>query len=188
MAVVVITPPPHLVSLAEAKAHLRVDHSDDDLLIQTYVEACSEWIDGPAGWLQRAVGRQTLELRQCDFGCPVGGVYPLPFPPLVSITSMTYVDADGAEQTLPAETYATVTKGYCLANGASWPALRGDVEGVRIRYEAGYALVPQTIRAAVLLHVGELYEHRESVVVGATVADLPRGVEALLSPYRVWSL
>ncbi|WP_137923948.1 head-tail connector protein [Cupriavidus sp. 2SB] len=41
------------------------------------------------------------------------------------------------------------------------------------------------IQAAVLLTTGHLYSNREDVVVGATVAELPRGARDLLQPYRV---
>lgn len=41
------------------------------------------------------------------------------------------------------------------------------------------------IQAAVLLTVGHLYNNREDVVIGATVAKLPQGANDLLWPYRV---
>lgn len=41
------------------------------------------------------------------------------------------------------------------------------------------------IQAAVLLTVGHLYNNREDVVIGAVVAELPRGALDFLRPYRV---
>lgn len=46
-------------------------------------------------------------------------------------------------------------------------------------------VVNDAIKAAVLLTIGHLDANREDVVVGATVAELPRGVRSLLQPYRV---
>ncbi len=63
MPVVVVSPPAPLVGLDLLKQHLRVDGSDDDALITAYAAAAQGQIDGPAGWLGRAIGPQTLELR-----------------------------------------------------------------------------------------------------------------------------
>ncbi|MNT82199.1 hypothetical protein D3C72_2218940 [compost metagenome] len=46
-------------------------------------------------------------------------------------------------------------------------------------------VVNPEIQAAVLLTVGHLYMNREDTIVGATVAELPRGALDLLQPYRV---
>ncbi len=46
--------------------------------------------------------------------------------------------------------------------------------------------VPAAIKAAILLMVADFYENREDTVVGVglDVRPLPRGVDALLAPYR----
>jgi hypothetical protein len=46
-------------------------------------------------------------------------------------------------------------------------------------------LVDDAICAAVLLIFGHLYTNREDVVVGVTVAQLPRGAQSLLQPKRI---
>lgn len=45
-------------------------------------------------------------------------------------------------------------------------------------------VVPPSVRAALLLIIGDLYEHREGQIVGATIVDNP-AVERLLHFYRV---
>ncbi|WP_297534627.1 head-tail connector protein [Nitrobacter sp.] len=42
------------VTLAEAKAHLRVDHDDQDDLITAQIKAATAWFDGYSGILGRA--------------------------------------------------------------------------------------------------------------------------------------
>lgn len=186
MAVVVVTPPDPAIDLDLVKAHVRVDHDDDDVLLEAYVAAAVSHIDGPAGWLGRAIWPQTLELRQNVFGCGTR----LPYGPVQSIESVKYVGADGTEQTLDPTAYDLLSNGEIgLTYGASWPSLRGDAEGVRIRYVAGFETVPAAIMSAVLLTVGDLYAFRETAQVGSVAGKIPMSpaVENLLAPYRVWS-
>lgn len=46
-----------------------------------------------------------------------------------------------------------------------------------------YGLIPNAINSAMKLIIGHLFEHREDVVVGASVADLPMNSTYLLEPY-----
>lgn len=188
MSVVVVTGPTHGISLTTVKAHLRVDHTDDDALIAAYVSAAVGHIDGPYGWLDRAVFPQTLELRQNVFGSvPIR----LPYGPATAITSIKYVDPDGAEQTVSSADYVLTNDGLVdLAYNASWPNLRGDAEGVRIRYTAGFATLPPAILSAILLMVGDLYAFRETAQVGSVAGRIPMSaaVENLLAPFRAWSV
>lgn len=180
MSVLVITPPEPLVSLPDAKAHLRVTESDEDGLIESYIAAASAWIDGPAGWLGRSIGLQTLELRTNVFA----SCDRLPYGPVISITSVKYVDAQGVEQTVDPAHYEVVEDGLAAASGFSWPSHRGDAEGVRVRYVAGEPGFAPQVRQAVLLLVGQWFRNRMSVVVGTISSQLPFGVDALLSPLR----
>ena len=44
-------------------------------------------------------------------------------------------------------------------------------------------------KSACLLMLGHLYANREDVVVGISATELPRGAQALLTPYRVgWGI
>lgn len=179
MVVLVITPPEPLVTLAEARAHLRDPDVLENDLISSYIDAASGWIDGPAGWLGRSFGAQTLELQTDVFDlCDR-----LPFGPVTSITSVKYIDAAGVEQTVSDSVYHTAADRLVLRHGAAWPSVRGDEGGVRIRYVSGGTVPPQA-RQAVLLLVGQWFRNRSSVVVGTIGSELPFGVEALLSPLR----
>lgn len=180
MSVVVIDPPEPLVSLEDAKDHLRVTVNDEDNLITGYIAAASAWIDGPAGWLGRSIGEQTLEFR----GHVFAALDRLPYGPVIAVTEVRYVNPQGVDQVLPDSVYQIVGRGLVLRHGASWPPMRGDAEGVRVIYQAGEAEVPAQVRQAVLLLVGQWFRNRMAVNVGNIVNELPFGVEALLSPLR----
>lgn len=181
MTVLVITPPEPLVTLAEAKAHLRRTLIDDeDTLIEGLINAATSHIDGPHGWLSRAVGQQTLEFRSNVF-C---GVDRLPCGPVQTIEEVRYVDVAGVERTLPDTIYDLSDDRFLLAPGAAWPRVNGSANGVRVKYVAGFANVPAAIKQAALLLIGQWFAVREATNVGNIVNELPFSVRALLSPYR----
>jgi uncharacterized phiE125 gp8 family phage protein len=183
MSVVVVTPPVPDIDLELVKSHLRVESDGDDTLIEAYVAAACSHIDGPQGWLGRAIWTQTLELRQNVFCGPI----PLPYGPVESLTSIKYVDAAGVEQTLDSAVYSLLPPGVVgLTYGSAWPTLRGDAQGVRIRYVAGSDETPPAIRAAVLLMVGDLYANRETVGEVTGAVQMSTTVANLLSPFRNW--
>lgn len=179
-----------VLTVADAKKHLRVDFNDDDALIQGYIAAAIQNVDGRDGWLGRALSEQTWELRLPDFG---GSVIPIPLPPLISIESIKYYDAADVLQTLSADVYEVTGIGgfgkarVVLKAGQAWPGLAKRSENVLVRFTAGYEVVPAPILTAIKRQVGAMYENREAVVINATVAKLPGGVEAMLTPLRVWS-
>lgn len=199
MRVRVVTPPAAVISLDKAKAHLKVESDDDNDLITGYVEAAISHLDGPDGWLGRALGLQTLEAICDDFRGDGCGVIRLPLPPLAEIDSVKYTDADGVEQTVDVSDYVVVeAHSVRPAYGAAWPTPRNFAESVRIRYQAGYPLgdgdgapsvIPGPIRAALLLMIGDLYANRRTTLDGQPTAEIKMSttVEALLTPFRIWS-
>lgn len=182
---VTVAPAAEPVSLAEAKAHLRVLHSSEDTLIARLVSAAVSHVERVTG---RALVTRTIELRLPAF--PDDDPILLPRPPLIAVASVTYVDTAGATQTLSSDKY-TVTidaEGYgaiVLDPDEAWPDTDETPRAVRVTYTAGYgaaADVPRDIASAILLHVGSLYAVREAVAAAGQV--VPLAYESLLDPYR----
>ena len=186
MRVVVITPPAPVVELDQAKMHLRVDGDDDDVLIAGFIAAATAHLDGPAGWLGRAIGLQTLEARFDTFLFEVD----LPYRPVVSVESVSYIDVSGTLQVLAVGAYQLLGAALVPVFGTSWPAVRREREAVAVRYGAGYATIPAPISAAILLMTGDLYANRQTVETGvraaAVTVPMSTTVEALLAPFRVY--
>jgi len=164
------------VTLAEAKSHCRVDSSDDDTLIQAYINAATAHAEKRTGV---AMVAQTWEEVLDTF--PDGAIE-LGIGPLVSVTSVKYDDADGVEQTVSASDYQvdTVSLTPRVVPVDAWPATAETINAVRVRFVAGTG-TPHDVKEAVLLLVGHWYANREASVVDASTAELPFAVDALLS-------
>lgn len=192
MGLVLLTGPvEEPVTVAEAKAHLRVDSAADDGLIGLLITAAREHVESHC---RRALVSQTWDLF-LD-GWPGCSEIVLPWPRLRSVESVQYHDAGGGSTTFGGGNYVVDVAGepgrLRLVEGVGWPAVElRVVNGVQVRFVAGYGGagdVPRAVRQAVLLLVGALYENREEVIVaqGVSVGVLPFGVRALLGPYRVY--
>ena len=172
--VTIETPPAaYPVSVAELKAHAIIEHTADDALIERYLQAVIADLDPPYGYLGRAIMEQTLIAYMAGFD---ETAIALPYPPLVSVTSVKYQDKDGATITIPATDYEVITgtePGYIhLLSGSSWPTDTADTAyPIWITYKAGYpsvtvgatttVMVPHGIRQYICMAVAEMYRQRE---------------------------
>ena len=168
------------VSLQAAKEHLRVDHDAEDALIARLIVAARRWCEHYQG---RCLAPRTLRLRLAGF--PKGAIR-LPYPPLASVTSVTYLRADGVEVTVPPTAYAVVSgEPSQVVPVSAWPSepLAPGLP-VSVTYEAGTGATEDE-QAAILLLLGHLHANREAEVVGSVPRALEFGVKALLHPRRV---
>lgn len=179
------------VSLTEAKDHLRIDHTYEDALIAALIRTARELVETHTG---RTLITSTWDYYLQEF--PACGYIDLPAAPLQSVTSIKYTDSGGTETTWGSSNYLVSTRGVLgrivPAYGVSWPSFtERPLDAVVVRYVAGYGSgagdVPETIRAAMLLWLGHLYEHRTAVDSQASgnLFAIPMGVEALLATF--WS-
>lgn len=139
MTVRVLIPPDPIVTPDE------VPGGADSAMVQAMIQAVTETIDGPNGWLGRALGEQTLELSGCSFSDMAdchGGIL-LPYPPLIEVETVTYLDSNGDEQDVDTDAWRVANGKLWLASGSTWPAIGTYPDAVRIRYRAGYDGVDQ---------------------------------------------
>lgn len=178
------------ISLDDVRRHLRVDHTDEDVTLDTYIDAATQYLDGYAGILgNRALVSQTWQQSYPVFTDPL--VLPLaPVQPNATI-SITYYDADNAPQTLDGAVYRLLANASCgpqilLEPEQSWPPTYARADAVTVTFVAGYGAagaVPAPIKQAMLLLVGGWYANREVSASGAW-GELPFAVSALLTPFR----
>ena len=189
------------VTLAEAKLHCRVDASDDDAWFNTAIAAARSACETQC---RRAFITQVWTLYLDRFpGASSGSSWAsesptfrdkrairMPMPPLASVASITYVDVNGATQTLAANKYQVDDKddpGVIVpAYGESWPDTRDQLNAVAIEFTAGQAsnLDPR-VKQGVLMLVAHWYENRETVVVGAMTREIEMAVCYLMG--QMWN-
>lgn len=165
--IVTSAPATEILTTSETKGYLKVDTSADDTLIGNMVKAMRQHAEQ---YLGQALITQTIEEKIDTF--PATNEFFLGAAPVQSITSIQYVDTDGATQTWDSANYildahrkhARITPAYAT----TWPSVRAQTNAITITYVAGYGDnvtdVPETIREAILAGVADRYDNREDYV------------------------
>jgi uncharacterized phiE125 gp8 family phage protein len=163
------------VSLAEAKKQVHAEyHTDDDAHLERLISAARDHVERYTG---TRIAERTVTVK-CD---GFGDFEWFPETPVQSV-AITYVDPDGAEQTLADTVYELRADGLnasiVLKYGQNWPAIR---LGSRITVTAavGYETAPPAIKQAVLVFIADAFEQRENVK-----SDGRTAFDDLLSNFR----
>lgn len=193
-----------LVTTDDMKDYLRVDTADDDALIASFVLSATETVKQ---YIRRALINETLELTMDGFnhleddealvrlgaGTHIGhratltgrgNEIDLPFPPIVSITSIKTYNRANTEATFDSSKYELDETGgrVYLNESQIWPSDLRSREAVKVRYVAGYGSastdVPAPIIDAVKSLVSEMYDCR-------SICGLSKALKKNLSPYKL---
>jgi uncharacterized phiE125 gp8 family phage protein len=188
MALVMIAAPAtEPISLAEAKAHLRVDADDEDALLGSLIVAARAFVEKI---LAGALITQEWSLFLDAW--PRGGTVTLPIAPVQDVAAVRVYDPDDVPADVDEEGYSVdvLSEPARLVLSASGVQLLPArlLNAYEIAFTAGYGDeaddVPEPIRQAVKLLVAHWFEHREPVVLGEMPQEVPATIASLLSPYR----
>lgn len=182
-----VTPPTALaVSLDDVKLALRVTHNLEDTHIESLIKAATKFLEDRLG--QQFI-TATWRLILDEFDDEIR----LPRPPLITVSSITYVDSGGTTQTLDAADYqinsSRMPALISPARLSFWPASDSDTyNAVQVNYTAGYgateASVPDTIKQAIKMLVSHWYQVREPVAIGTISGPIELTLDAILA--SVW--
>ena len=181
------------LSLSECKLFLRVDTTSDDTLIASMLASARLWVET---YTRRALCTQTVDLKYAGWPVQYGPLV-VPYAPMQSVTSITYIDQDEATQTLASSQYIVRAQAgpragrgtIEIADGVTLPTLSTQPDRpVTVRAVVGYgqaAQVPDGLKSAIYLLLGDLYEQRQETITGTSVGKSQTTVERLLGPYRL---
>ena len=174
------------VSLTEAKAHLKVDTTADDTYIESLIKAGTQLSEEYTNrfFINTVIDQTCSSFKELEtlFKSKVNDVQ-----------YVKYYDSDNSLQTLSATVYDKMLSyepsQIQLADGQSFPSITKRNDAVIARYTVGYGSsasdVPEIIKQAILLTIGNFYENRSSVVIGRIATELPQNVKWLLNTYKV---
>jgi len=177
------------ISLAEAKAFLRVDsdYDDDDSYITSLIGVATNVVEQ---FTRRRLITQTYNIYYDEFppymDLQVGNV--------ASVTHVKYYDTDNSLQTLDTSEYDVdirVKPGRIYqAEDGNFPDTYERANSVEVEFVVGSAAsdVEDAIKQAMYIVIGRYYENRQDVVMGTQVNELPLMVDHLLTPYRLLEL
>lgn len=173
------------ISLSEAKAHLRVDGSDEDALIASLIVAARLLVE-------RTLGLALVTQGWSYFldAWPERGCITLPLLPVQAVSAVTVHDKDGGATVLDAESYAVdvlSTPARVVLSMALPPITPRAFNSFEVAFTVGFGDagdVPQPIRQAVLLLVAHWFEGRAPVELGPGPQEVPAIAAGLLQPYR----
>lgn len=178
------------VALEDVKAHLRVDHDEEDDLLTAAIAAARSHVEGKT---RRKLIQQTWRIHLDRW--PRSRMLRLAIAPLISVDEIRVRAGEGTPVVADPETYvvdtASVPGRLALEADVPSPPVR-RANAIEIDVTAGYgdapADVPSPLRHAITMLVAHWYEHRASGGETGAAATVPSGFAALVAPYRVMSL
>lgn len=171
------------VSLAEAKAFLKVDDTAEDGLITTLIGAARLHVEGVTG---KALLAQSWRIVLDDW--PGGGAVKLPVTPLISVTAITAVDEHGGSHDIALAQFLSEPDRLIVPRVVTGMPVLQARQGLEIDYVAGFGTepgdVPADLRQALLGLVAHWFEHRDAVIVAGSGAIIPSGFDRAVARYK----
>ncbi|MEZ5810877.1 MAG: head-tail connector protein [Rhizobiaceae bacterium] len=179
-----VNPAVEPVTLADAKAHLRVDHASEDTLITGLVAAARDHVERQTGL---ALIDQDWRLALDRW--PATGIIPLGRHPVSVVLSVTVYDGDGGASPVDPAGYqldAHSRPARLLVHER--PPAGLCMNGIEIDFRAGFGAagtdVPDLVKRAMLMLVAHWYEFRGSHGAEAQPVSVPAGFDRLVAGYR----
>ena len=168
------------VSLSDTLAHLRVDDVRENNLVRLYIGSACRIVEQKSG---RTLITQTWDE---SFKTATKQVM-LSKSPVQSLVSVKYYDTDNVQQTATLSDFTLVAlEDGPYVESDNWPSTYDRADAITIQYVAGYGIsssIPETLRHAILLIVGQYYEYRMNAEE-VNAYPIPLGIENLIGLER----
>jgi uncharacterized phiE125 gp8 family phage protein len=172
------------VTVAEARAWLRISHTSEDSLIGDLICAARQDVENQTGLsLINQQWRMTLD------NWPAEDVIHLPRGPVTAILAVVVYAANGTPALVPPADYLLDNRhepARLMFEKRASPGRR--MNGIEIDFSAGFgatgANVPDMLNRAILLLVAHWYEFRGAFRASDQPVSYPDGYLPLMRPYR----
>lgn len=164
-----------LVTLSDAKEHLRILHAHEDFYISTLLGVITTSIENE---LDKDLVDTEYQLSIFS-KVGVGEEIYFPNPPVYNVINVKIFN-EGTE----------ITEGFDFTNSDEYikfSELPEHFTSIVITYKKGFESaddVPAPIKQAALLMLSDLYLFRGSLVIGKSVVVLEKTIQSLLRPYK----
>jgi hypothetical protein len=170
-----------VISLQDAKDHLRILGTDQDSLVTRYLHAAIQWAETRT---ERVIAPSVYQIRIE----PDDVTLELPLPDFIEITKLESV-TDGAKTTLFEKETSGTLSDYITVDDFPNPAeitvstsnLADTVDYLIITASFGMDTLPEDMKAAIQLLLGHLYRNESEVITGSIATQMPQGAETILS-------
>lgn len=175
------------LDLEEVKTFLNLTSNDHDAMLGTFITAARLWAENTTG---RRLLTQTVK-QYWDAWPELP--WTLGATPVASVTSIQYIDENGATKTWASSYYTADTKSVpgriYPTDTVDYPTLGTYPNAVICTYVVGYtstANVPADAKTAMLQKIAFLYENREDIPIGGVGAGYRlRSADAMIFNNRV---
>lgn len=180
--IVTTQPTDEPLTLAQVKSWLRIEHSDDDTLLNLLIVAARQDAER---YMQRAILEQEITETFSGFGA---NGFHLSISPLVSVDEISYLNTAEVSTLLSTDFYGVDTLAkppivYRKEN-AVWPLTATAPNAVTVEYTAGWetaADVPSDMLIGMLLTIADWHDNRTD-----SVRVLPTAARVIFDKYRIW--
>jgi uncharacterized phiE125 gp8 family phage protein len=165
-----------IVSLEEAKAHLRILHTNEDFYLSSLLGVITTSIENE---LDKDLVDTTYSLHIYS-AITSGEEIHFPNNPIYNVTEVIIKEG---ETVIDSVDYSyTFTDEYIR-----FTSLPDAYTSIEIVYKKGFESsedLPSPIKQAALLMLSDLYLYRGSIIVGKSIMILEKSIGALLRPYK----
>lgn len=187
-----------LLDRDDLKLHIRMLGASLDPAIEAAIKDAIAYFSAGTGGLGRTLMPTTYDMYRPCF--PVSGVMRVPYPPLRTVTSVTYRDDAGATQTLNSALYIvrknpTIPGEIVFIDSNDIPDTAEHPRAVKITFTAGYGIgtgeppVPANLRRAIKFLAAHYIENAEATINESKVVTINRkvdfGVDSLVAQLKV---
>lgn len=154
------------IDLATVKDFLRVSYTDDDILITSMITAARQLLELE---LNLSIAQKTLLITFTHDGC---NWFDIPYGPVGDILDVSNSYAEGSSISFASTDYKVI--------GTDFKRFKSTRGYYTMKYNAGYAVLPNAIKQGMLKQIAWMYENRGDQ---ASTGEINQDVRNILAVY-----